>query len=623
MTRARGRWTALACLALAACSSSSAPRQNGATGSAGASGGAGTNGTAGTGSVPACQVNIVPISPASFDNLQAGPTSVMRVRGDVTGAVAALYDWAWSVSLADGTPVAVKRVGDASLVEFTMADVGTYTIAASLTGSMCSGLRTITAARAGAKIGTYRLRVTPPSTDLVPAQDLVRQVAGGTPSGGNVLALSPGIVVGFDVARASDGSALPSYVRLTEASTGAILELRTSKDGPNTLRIADGTYGTVVIPDGGDVAPVTFPPRPAAAIGAGPLALDDGATIGGAVLDDAGKPIAGATVVLRADALVSTMGTTDATGAFQVRARAGTFGVTVVSPLAAGNLESKLAAAGGLVVDEAAPPAPLTIRIQPGALATGSVALRAAEAASLGDGARITLAAAAPLAGIGTLAVGGDAPRALAGDVRFSLHAGADGTVSTGGVPRGSYRLTVFPATATTGDAVTATTLDLSAGSAGPVPLVLASKVMLKGKLLPAMEAAGVKLIALDDGGLPIVAQADADETGSFALAVSPQRSYFLRALPRPDQALARASFPVVTVGNAALVVQDRSMPPAVLFAGRVVDPSVQGVGSALVQAFCVTTAPGCADPTVPVAETVTRSDGTFQLMLPDPDGTP
>ena len=79
----------------------------------------------------------------------------------------------------------------------------------------------------------------------------------------------------------------------------------------------------------------------------------------------------------------------------------------------------------------------------------------------------------------------------------------------------------------------------------------------------------------------------------------------------------------MISVANADLVGQNHSMPPALLYAGRVVDPSLQGVGTALVQAFCeASDVVGCADPTVPVAETVTRSDGTFQLMLPDPGGT-
>jgi hypothetical protein len=620
---ARLSFVAFGCLALAACSSgageANGPADSGSTGSgtAGSSSGGG-----GRGGLPMCQVDIVPIVPASFERLEAGPTTKVRVQGDVTGTVPPSYDWSWSVSLADGTPVPVTTVGvDPSLVEFPMTTIGTYTIAVQLTGTTCVGLRTITAVRPGAKLATFRLHVTPPSTALVPAQDLERQVTGGTPSAGNMLTLDPGLVVGFDVTRAADGTALPSYVRLTEATSGAILETRTSAAGPNTLRVAQGTYATLVVPDD-DVAPLALPARSAGDLGGGSLALDDGPMVTGMIVDGGGLPIKGATVVLRGGDQVSTTGTTDATGAFHVHARAGMFGLTVVSPLAAGGLEAKLAPEVGLVVAATGPTPPLAIALQTGGLVTGSVAL-SGDPASLTPETRVSLSAVAPLANVGTLTIGAEAPRPLAGDVRFSLHPAADGTVATGGVPPGQYELTVFPAAATTSDGVTKAILDLSKGSVGPMPMTLAKKVMLTGKLMPAAEAWGTTLVAVDVSGLPIVSQGDAGPDGSFALAVSPRRQYQLRALPRPDQVLARASFPVVTVTDAAPAGQSYAMPPALLYAGRVVDPNLQGVATALVQAYCFATAPGCTDPTVPVAETVTRSDGTFELMLPDPDGTP
>ena len=621
MTCRRAIVLGAATLGLAACAAdSSAPRLT--PGAAGSAGAGGSTGSAGSGGPPACQVNVLPISPASFDGLSAGPSSIMRVRGEVTGAVPPLFDWNWTVSLADGSPVSVSSVGsDPSLVEFKMGSIGTYTIAVALTGTSCGGLRTITAAKPGGHVATFKLRVTPPSNERVPAQILERQVIGGTPTGGNVLALDPGIVVSFAFVRAQGGDALPSYVRITDAVSGAVLETHTSSNGPSTLRVAQGMYRTLVVPDG-DVAPLTFPARSAAELSAGPMPLDDGTMIAGAVTDESGAPVLGATVVLRAGELVSTTGTTDASGAFHVRARAGTFGVAVSSTLAAGRLEATLAAQGGLVVADATPPPALAIKLQAGPLVTGTVALSAKDAQSLTADTRITLAAMTPIADVATLAVGAGGPRLLMGDVRFSLHAAADGTLTTGGVPRGIYSLTVFPAKADTSDAVTTAMLDLSAGN-GATAVALAQKVMLKGKLLPTDVAAGVRLVALDDGGLPIVSEGDAGSDGLFQMAVSPMRSYALRALPRPYQALARASFPVVPVQNIDYTVPDRSMPAALLYAGRVVDPSLQGVGAALVQAFCATATAGCTDTTTPIAETVTRSDGTFELMLPDPDGTP
>jgi hypothetical protein len=619
---ARGPLLALCCLGLAACGSSSGA--NGlVTGAAGSTGAAGMVGAGGTTMPPTCEVAILPISPASFDGLVAGPASTMRVQGQITGAVAPSFTWSWTVSLADGSPVPVTIVGanDPSLIEFPMMSFGTYTIAvelASPTADPCTGLRTITAARPAGAVATFRLHVTPPSTELVPEQDLERQVVGGTPSGGNVLALDPGIVVSFEVQHGAGGEDLPSYVRLTESTSGAITETHTSS-GPSALRVAQGMYSTLIVPDG-DVAPITYSPRAPSDIGTEPLPLDDGAMVAGTVTDANGQALKGATIVLRAGDLVSTTGTSDATGAFHVHARSGTFAVTVVSALAAGGLEATV---DGLVIDDATTAAPLAIRVAPGALATGSVALMASDPASLTTDTRITLAATAPLANVGTLAVGGAASEAMTGTVRFALHPATDGTVTTGGVPRGLYVLTVFPASATASDGVTTTMLDLTAGDVGPLSVSLSQKVMLKGRLLPTNLADGAQIVALDEGGLPVVSRGTAGPGGLFEISVSPLRSYVLDALPGPDQSLARASFPVVAVADADVTLQDRSMPAALLYAGRVVDPSLQGVGTALVQAFCETTSAGCTDLATPVAETVTRSDGTFQLMLPDPDGTP
>jgi hypothetical protein len=622
----------LGCLALGACGSSSSARNpSGAAGNA--TGAAGSTGSAGAGGgLPMCQVDILPVLPMSFDGLAAGPTAKVRVRGSVTGPVQPSFEWRWTVSLADGTPETVEPVAasDASLVEFATEAFGTYTIAVDLmgTGTPCHGQRTITVAKPGANVASFRLHVTPPSTASVPAQDLTRQVTGGTPSGGNTLALDPGIDVGYDVGHAGTGVAVPSYVRFTEVNTGVVIEAHSVAGAPNVVRVAQGTYRMLVVPDG-DIAPLAFPPRTAFDISSCGLDIDDGVALGGTVADAAGKPVAGATVVLRNDDLLSTTGKTDATGAFHLRARAGTFGLTVVTPLAAGGLEARLAAAGGLVVDATAPTPALAIKLQTSALVTGTVSLSATDPTSLGPTARVSIegqklpgAPAPPLPNVATLTVGAGAPRALAGDVHFSLHPGTDGTVSTGGVPAGKYDVTVFPASADTSDGVTKFNLDLTTGSLAR-PVSLLPKVMLTGTLLPAAASMGVLMVAQDKDGLPVTAQGDAGPDGSFALAVSQGLTYAMRALPRADQALARASFKDVPVSNMAETGLAYDMPPALLFSGRVVDPGLQGVSTALVQAFCVAKGPGCDDPSVPVAEAITRSDGTFWFMLPDPDGRP
>jgi hypothetical protein len=74
-----------------------------------------------------------------------------------------------------------------------------------------------------------------------------------------------------------------------------------------------------------------------------------------------------------------------------------------------------------------------------------------------------------------------------------------------------------------------------------------------------------------------------------------------------------------VIVESADMTVADQRMPAALLYAGTVVDHSLQGVAGALLQVFCLAGSAGCADGEAPLAETVSRSDGHFDLWLPDP----
>ncbi|HEY8925693.1 MAG TPA: hypothetical protein VIU64_15000, partial [Polyangia bacterium] len=56
---------------------------------------------------------------------------------------------------------------------------------------------------------------------------------------------------------------------------------------------------------------------------------------------------------------------------------------------------------------------------------------------------------------------------------------------------------------------------------------------------------------------------------------------------------------------------------------GTVKDAEGAPVGQAFIQIFCVSSVSSCVDPTLSLVEVTTRSDGTFDLLLPDPDATP
>jgi hypothetical protein len=626
---------AAAALALGGCAAAEGPNDT--------IGAGGTNGTTGP-----CSIAISALVPSSFDGLQAGAALRLRVQGSLTGRTPDVFSWSWSAVFADGeeVPVSSPIPAQPSIAEIAVDRAGTYTLHAELVaggggaggaagggggsggGRTCAGERTVAAAAVGGRLASFRVRVTPPAASGLPAQEMERQVIGGTASGGNALALSSGITVPLDVRSDGSGQALAAYVRLTDAASGEMIEGRSAAASLASLRVAPGMYEMLVVPDG-DVAPALFPARSAGLLASSPAVMDAGVAVTGHVVDATGAGVPGVTVALRAGALPSTRAVSDANGAFQVRARPGTFGVTVASPVPGGTLEATLPEAGGLTL--AAGAAALDLRIALAALAPArsQITISATAASSLGAAARVTLESAAPIDPAATLSVGAGAPTLpMAGVVRASFTPATGGQVVADGLPRAAYLMTVYPGDASTKDALTVATVDLSQAKS-TVPL--ARKVMVHGKLLPTASAGGARVLAVDDGGLPVAVAADAASDGTYAISVSPLRSYALRAVPRPDQPLARTLFPPVDVGSADVDLAARSMPSALRWSGRVLDPSVNGVGGALVQAFCtaasaVATAPlagSCGDLTVPVAEAVTAGDGSFELMLPDPGVAP
>jgi hypothetical protein len=80
---------------------------------------------------------------------------------------------------------------------------------------------------------------------------------------------------------------------------------------------------------------------------------------------------------------------------------------------------------------------------------------------------------------------------------------------------------------------------------------------------------------------------------------------------------------PPLTVAAAPVTLPTGRLPPGLLWGGRVIDPLLQPVPGVAVSAHCVAGNGGCVDPDSPVAEAVTAGDGSFRLVLPDPEPTP
>jgi hypothetical protein len=625
-------------VALAACSSANSAA--GGPGRGGSGGGTGSGGSAGADAGAHCQVNILPVIPTSFDGLTAAPGARLRVSGSVTGLPPGNFSWTWTATFADGTPVPVTMVGvTPSLVELPIDQPGSYTIEVMLDGSLpCDGRRTVVAARAGGKLGSFRFRFVPPSSGD-PVQEQEVQVVGGTPSGGNVIVLEAGTLVPVDTRDATTGQAAPAYVRFTDPSSGLVFETRAGTGtGAAQVRLPSATFQVLVVPDG-DLAPTLLAgKRPADLAGMGVLSLARGEPVSGTVRDAHG-PVAGAHVVLHAGALPSTMATTGPAGTFTLHAAAGsTYAATVTVPLAGAASAGAGAADAGAGLDPGAPmleavlPATDGVSVPPGGLAGVDVAIADYAPAALDlkiqpktaqgtvEVGTHALVLSVALDSLVTFAVGGQT-RPASARARADLAPSADGSLSAASLPPASYHVTVVPGPDDMPDAITAADVTLPLAGAAPQPLPLIGKVSMSGRLLPTASSGDIALTAIDvTGDLPFAIPGATGADGMFAIAVSPQRTYNLRARPGPDRALASAVFASFTVAATPLTVADQTMPAALLYAGQVRDHSASnGSPSTLVQVFCLAGAAGCDDPNTALAETVTASDGSFALSLPDP----
>lgn len=571
-----------------------------------------------------CHVALIPQAPASFDGLTAGPSAKLRVRGQVTGLPAAGYTWSWNVLFADGQAIDHTQpvATDPGLIEFSLATAGSYTILVSLVGGpmFCGGEQTVVATPANPKLASFRFHIAPPPGGD-PAQEQELQIVGGTPTGGNKIALTAGTLVPFRLLGAG-GKPVAGYLRVTDAAGRVTAEVRVDSGGtPTSLKLPTGTYDLLVVPDDDSLAPVLLTTKSPAQLAAMfPLTVDGGIVVRGQV-SDAGGAVSGARVVLRAGPLPSTAGVTAANGQFTLHAAAATYGMTVTRAEQASSrsMEVIVPAMPGIPISAAAAPPPLNVQMAAIDTTTLSVTVQGYGGGSAPTGTRMVLTTAAPIDGLATVTLGTE-QRPAGLRVRAEAIAATDGSVTIAALPRAHYRATVVPGVATGQDGITTIAEVNLTVDGGFVPMFsLLRKVRLTGKLLPAALAGNTPITAVDLGDVPVAIPGVADANGVWSLLVNPVRQYTLRAQPQAGQMLARAVFGPVAVPTADVSVADRMMPAALLYSGTLVDHALQALGGASIQVYCLAGTGGCADPETPVAETTTRSDGHFDLFVPDP----
>jgi hypothetical protein len=604
-------------------------------GSAGGAGGA----SPGTGGGPAiCSVAIRTITP---EPREARPDAKVRVGGTLVQpsfAAGAVLSWKWTIrSATGGTVEPISPVGgDLALAEFSTPAAGDYTVRVDVDDQNRPETRPC-----ASNPQPWRVHVDPPlpaallfrvaampGRDL-PAFDVVKIVPADPAPTVSLLAPSGQKVV----LAPQDESALylSAYVKISNADSSWSAEGHT-KSRPLTVALGpQGNYTLLVIPEDPSVAPASqelrnpFIPAP----------LSSGVGVAGRVLDAAGQPVAGASVVLRAGDRPSTVGLSDADGAFAVLARPGVHTATIAAPASSGWPQARVAvsADGAQAVLVGSPPVPaptLEFRFAPISVARVALQVRAAATGAPLARVRVALRSLAEAGGgptVGTLVVtpgiGPVVSLPAVGVARFEGESDDAGRIVWPKLPLGRYRATVVPAAAGSGLAPALAVELVITGDADravdvPAPIMLAGTLRQRPGVTAAV--AGGRVTAADRGAdLPVPAAiAVADASGRFALAVGPGLDYQITVDPPAGALLPRGMLPAWNSETGPATLPAFEFPASLDVKGWISNPVSGQIEGALVEVFCAGGTQTCPDRSFAYAQAVTAADGSFRVIVPE-----
>jgi hypothetical protein len=583
---------------------------------------------------PTCNVTIEAVEPTRLRDLPAGPAARLRVTARAEGALApAKPAWRWTVLYEQRDTVqTMTKGGDPATIEFAIEKVGSYSISATASPA-CASTAYATAVPSSQAFASFWIRATAPPDRSLPPVDL--QVAASSAMPSAHIDFPSGFPVTVDP-RDQSGALPAYYLQIVGRRSTTRLEryIENSPVGFRAFLDPNVSYDMLIVPDGAAsdtapraflaITPMTFPSSLQQVFSRGTRVFGHVRTATGA--------LEGARVRLRAGLLPSTLRTTDAVGAFELRARPGRFEVRVLPPPDSGLPEARVDEFHGVDIPSPEPDA-LPLDFTYAALATTRLDLTITlpDGGAPGRMLNVELESdARDLADVGGFKLADGSRLAARGTLRVRKAATPGGLLTFTDVPRARYRATVLTE-GIAGVAVTTVDLDLTGGT-GPVTarmLPLQPKTRVLGRLLPASQASGLKVMALDVGidgnaaasaGDPVLVGTD----GRFELPADPDHIYRLFVEPPPDRSLPR----IPLQGRRALLTADTvdyTLPRRLGLNGTVTSGGLPLAG-AVVQVFCINVAPDCVDPsapnletTRPLDETVSAGDGSYQLSLPDP----
>lgn len=585
-----------------------------------------------------CKLQIGGLSVTSLSRVVAGPEATVTVQARTTpGVTAAPTSFSWSVRL-DNETIATEPSGTSEFT-FPVKTPGKYSVdlKADLEGSACRVSITVLAVSKSERATDLWLRVIPPAASgLVPHEESLRLTSSQpltTP-----VRLKPARQVVIQTKTSSPLSLIiPSFVRLTSKTSTFRWEIHTI-DPNNVVQAYMAQldpfleYEVLVVPEG-NFAPFMLQGRQNAdTLNATPIKVLAGTPVKGEITNS-GSAVAGARILLRSGDTPSTLGTSNAAGAFSILSSKGTFGATIRGADQTDLPDLTLSEAEGIVVPEDGTVS--GVKVQWNDLPSVEVVIRVVSpngSDPVAD-AEVQLEIVKELPNGGTLTIAGGPPRPLSAKVLRRKTTGANGAVTFANVPHGEYRVQLTP-TRTPGLARTREPLTVTAAT-GTAVLKVASSVMIRGTLQPAAAATGAMVQAFNSEApaeLPIVATVASD--GTYALSVSPYRTYVLRVVP-----LIASGHPVAPMQTVGVAGVDKNMQPWTLASATRIEGTVTtnlnaGLAGGIVQIFCLDeqrkdcicpaatgSCPAGSNATtaVPLAEVLTDSVGHFKLLAVDP----
>jgi hypothetical protein len=598
------------------------PGRGGSSGLGGASSGSG--GTTGAAGSTGCQVSLRVVAPPPPNPIEAGMGARLRVAGSVVGAAVTPPVWIWTAKLDNPSSTIATTATDDSgaIIEVPVERPGSYQITALIMGdSRCQGL--LVAVAVPPQPASFVLRATAAG---LPVQDSRISLSPSDPQPVADIRLDPGVVASVAPQRADlNGGPLASYVRVTSPGSDFSVEADTARGPLSTRLLPSVTYDVLIIPTEA-YAPDQFSGSPGA--WPQPLQIDPGVHVTARALAPDGSAVVGARMVLHRGTLPSTLATSDASGAMELWARAGTLAAVVVPPPSSGLPRATVGMDGGAGIVLGPGVASLDLAMTWDAIATASLAIDvlAPDGTTPIAGARVRVTSQGAVAPVGMLvaspAGGTSVSLPASGSTDVEVASDATGTATFPPLPIGGYDVTIIPPAAASPAAITSTSLTLARGGLAP-SVTLARKVLLTGMLLPASDSAGALVTAVDRSvtAAGAVTSTTVAADGSYTLSVDPGRGYELLVEPAAGVLRGRTVLTILS-SNGTTVVSPRTLPVGHLVGGRVTAAG-NAVAGALIQVFCQSISSQCLDPTFSLTDAISGADGTFNLLLPEPPPLP